>query len=125
MISVEHGLEMLGNIGWTGKMPETVKDDKGNDCFRGQDIISLIIPENIHLRFRSRSNDDVVVRDGNVEGTLDKRAIGAEDGRLLDAIVQTNGPEMGAKFLDEFTQLSIAACTASVSYTHLTLPTKA
>ena len=68
-----------------------------------------MLPDNIHLRF-SRSNDDVVVKNGSVEGTLDKRAIGAEDGRLLDAIVQTNGPEMGAKFLDEFTQLSIAAC---------------
>jgi len=47
-----------------------------------------------------------------VDGTLDKRAIGAEDGRLLDAIVQTNGPEQGARFLDEFTRLSIAACTS-------------
>tara|TARA_B100000575_G_scaffold99355_1_gene79276 strand:+ start:888 stop:4088 length:3201 start_codon:yes stop_codon:yes gene_type:complete len=112
LISVEHGLEMLGNIGWTGSLPDVVKDEKGRDSFRGQDIISLIIPDNIHLRFRSRSNDDVVVKNGSVEGTLDKRAIGAEDGRLLDAIVQTNGPEMGAKFLDEFTQLSIAACTA-------------
>ena len=112
LISVEHGLEMLGNIGWTGSLPEVVKDDNGKDSFRGQDIISLIIPDNIHLRFRSRSNDDVVVKNGSVEGTLDKRAIGAEDGRLLDAIVQTNGPEKGAKFLDEFTQLSIAACTA-------------
>ena len=74
--------------------------------------MSLIIPDNIHLRFRSRSNDMVMVRNGQVDGTLDKRAIGAEDGRLLDAIVQTNGPEEGARFLDEFTRLSIAACTS-------------
>ena len=47
-----------------------------------------------------------------LRGTLDKRAIGAEDGRLLDAIVQTNGPEKGAQFLNEFTRLSIAACTS-------------
>tara|TARA_B110000444_G_scaffold252438_1_gene281769 strand:- start:1436 stop:4633 length:3198 start_codon:yes stop_codon:yes gene_type:complete len=112
LIARHHGLEMLGNIGWTGELPEVVKDERGKDSFRGQDIISLIIPDNIHLRFRSRSNDDVIVKNGKVEGTLDKRAIGAEDGRLLDAIVQTNGPEKGAKFLDDFTQLSIAACTA-------------
>jgi DNA-directed RNA polymerase subunit A' len=92
--------------------PEVVKDANGADCFRGQDLISLIIPDNIHLRFRSRSNDWVIVKDGDVEGTLDKRAIGAEDGRLLDAIVQTNGPELGARFLDEFTRMSIAACTS-------------
>ena len=102
---------MLGNIGYTGALPELVKDANGEPAYRGQDIISLIIPDNIHLRFRSRSNDMVNVKDGQVEGTLDKRAIGAEDGRLLDAIVQTNGPEQGARFLDEFTRLSIAACT--------------
>ena len=112
LINRRHGLEMLGNIDYTGELPAIVKDESGKECFRGQDIISLIIPDNIHLRFRSRSNDDVVVKNGMVEGTLDKRAIGAEDGRLLDAIVQTNGPELGAKFLDDFTRLSIAACTS-------------
>ena len=112
LINRRHGLEMLGNIDYTGELPAIVKDENGKECFRGQDIISLIIPDNIHLRFRSRSNDDVVVKNGMVEGTLDKRVIGAEDGRLLDAIVQTNGPELGAKFLDDFTRLSIAACTS-------------
>ena len=112
LIRQAHGLEMLGNINFTGELPEVVKDANGNASYRGQDIISLIVPDNIHLRFRSRSNDMVVVKDGAVDGTLDKRAIGAEDGRLLDAIVQTNGPELGAKFLDEFTRLSIAACTS-------------
>ena len=112
LINRRHGLEMLGNIGFIGDLPEVVKNENGVECFRGQDIISLIVPDNIHLRFRSRSNDDVVVKNGKVEGTLDKRAIGAEDGRLLDAIVQTNGPEKGAKFLDDFTRLSIAACTS-------------
>ena len=112
LINRRHGLEMLGNIDYTGELPAIVKDENGKECFRGQDIISLIIPDNIHLRFRSRSNDDVVVKNGMVEGTLDKRAIGAEDGRLLDAIVQTNGHELGAKFLDDFTRLSIAACTS-------------
>jgi DNA-directed RNA polymerase beta' subunit len=112
LIRQAHGLEMLGNIGYTGKLPELVKDEHGNAAYRGQDIVSLIIPDNIHLRFRSRSNDMVMVKNGQVDGTLDKRAIGAEDGRLLDAIVQTNGAEQGARFLDEFTRLSIAACTS-------------
>ena len=102
MIRQAHGLEMLGNIGYTGKLPELVKDENGKPAYRGQDIISLIIPDNIHLRFRSRSNDMVMVKNGQVDGTLDKRAIGVEDGRLLDAIVQTNGSEQGARFLDGY-----------------------
>ena len=110
-ISKRNGLEMLGNIGYTGELPEVHTGPNG-EYFNGEDLISVIIPNNIHLRFRSRSNDDVVVKNGKVTGTLDKRAIGAEDGRLLDAIVQTNGPTEGAKFLDEFTRLSIGACTS-------------
>jgi DNA-directed RNA polymerase beta' subunit len=107
------GLEILGNIGFRGELPPLVKDANGKDCFKGPDMLGLIIPKNIHLRFKSRSNDLVTVRDGIIEGgTIDKRAIGAEDGRLLDAIVQTNGPEEGAKFLNNFTRLTIAACTS-------------
>jgi DNA-directed RNA polymerase beta' subunit len=111
MISKRNGLEMLGNIGWTGALPEVYTED-GKEWFKGEDLISVIIPKNIHLRFRSRSNDNVVVKNGHVTGTLDKRAIGAEDGRLLDAIVQTNGSTEGARFLDQFTRLTIAACTS-------------
>ncbi|MBT4065916.1 MAG: DNA-directed RNA polymerase subunit A' [Euryarchaeota archaeon] len=110
-ISKRNGLEILGNIGFTGELPKVHKGPSG-EYFKGEDLISVIIPNNIHLRFKSRSNDDVIVKNGQVSGTLDKRAIGAEDGRLLDAIVQTNGSTKGAKFLDEFTRLSIAACTS-------------
>ena len=110
-ISKRHGLEILGSIAYTGALPKTYTED-GKEYFNGDDLMSVVIPDNIHLRFRSRNNDDVVVKNGQVSGTLDKRAIGAEDGRLLDAIVQTNGPTEGAKFLDDFTRLTIAACTA-------------
>ena len=112
LVSKAHGLEMLGSIAYTGELPEIVKDENGNDAFRGEDIISLIVPDNINLHFMSRSRDEVHVKNGAVTGTLDKRAIGAEDGRLLDAIVQSNGSEKGAQFLNEFTRLSIAACTS-------------
>ncbi len=111
LIKKANGLEILGSISYTGKLPEIITEN-GKEFFRGTDLISVVIPDNIHLRFRSRSNDDVVVKNGKVSGTLDKRAIGAEDGRLLDAIVQTNGSTYGAKFLDDFTRLSIAACTS-------------
>ena len=112
LIAKSNALEILGYINWTGELPEVVTDESGNECVRGEDLISLIIPDEINLTFRSRSNDDVVVKDGIVSGTLDKRAIGAEDGRLLDAIIQRVGPTRGAKFLDDFTKLTIGACTS-------------
>ena len=112
LIPKRNALEMLGYIDYRGDLPETVENDAGEACFRGEDLMSLIIPDNIHMRFRSRSLDDVKVHNGQISGTLDKRAIGAEDGRLLDAIIQTNGPSRGAEFLDQFTRLTIGACTS-------------
>ena len=84
----------------------------GHPHYRGHDLVGLIVPENVHLNFKSRSTDLVHVESGAIDGTLDKRAIGAEDGRLLDAIVQRNGPRDGASFLDQFTQLTIGACSS-------------
>jgi hypothetical protein len=88
---------MLGNIGYTGELPK-VKTKTA--ILQREDLISVIIPDNIHLHFILEAVQmTVVVKNGKVSGTLDKRAIGAEDGRLLDAIVQTNGPTEGAQFL--------------------------
>ena len=36
MIRQAHGLEMLGNIGYTGALPELVKDANGEPAYRGQ-----------------------------------------------------------------------------------------
>jgi len=110
-IPKSNALEILGSIDWTGKLPKEVKRD-GVVGYVGEELLSLIVPDNMNLSFRSRSNTDVLVKEGMVSGVLDKRAIGAEDGRLLDAIVQTNGPTMGAEFLDRFTRLTIGACTS-------------
>ena len=111
MVPKHIALEMLGRIQWRGDMPEEVMID-GHPHYRGHDLVGLIVPENVHLNFKSRSTDLVHVESGAIDGTLDKRAIGAEDGRLLDAIVQRNGPRDGASFLDQFTQLTIGACSS-------------
>ena len=49
---------------------------------------------------------------GDVSGAIDKRGIGAEDGRLLDAVVQTHGTDTGAEFINKMTKMTIAICTA-------------
>ena len=77
---------MLGQVGWSGDLPAEVERD-GVIGYLGTDLMSLIVPDGFRLEYTSRSNDTVLVKDGHVTGTLDKRAIGAEDGRLLDAVV--------------------------------------
>ena len=70
------------------------------------------MPGDFALSYMSRSGDQVNVSQGQVTGTIDKRGIGAEDGRLLDAVVQTHGTEVGADFLNRMTKMTIAMCTS-------------
>ena len=111
-VSKAIALDVLGQIGWSGELPkESVVD--GVSGFYGIELFSLIIPGGFNLRYTSRSMDEVTIEGGQVlGGTLDKRAIGAEDGRLLDAVVQTHGTTEGAKFINQMTKLTIGICTA-------------
>jgi len=105
-------LDVLGQIGFSGELPkESIVD--GVLGYYGLELFSLIVPGGFNLRYTSRSMDEVTINDGQVlNGTLDKRAVGAEDGRLLDAVVQTHGTAVGAKFLNDMTKLTIGICTA-------------
>ena len=103
-------LEILGAIGWVGELPAEVESN-GMTGYRGTDVLGLIVPTGFKLNYTSRSGDEVMVTDGIVSGTIDKRGIGAEDGRLLDAVVQTHGSDAGAEFLNRMTKMTIAVST--------------
>lgn len=104
-------MEVLGAVGWDGELPESIERD-GVTGYLGTDILSLIVPTGFNLDYTSRSGDNVIVKDGKVTGTIDKRGIGAEDGRLLDAVVQTHGSDVGAEFINRMTNMTIAICTS-------------
>ena len=109
----ELAMEVLGSVGWDGEMPEEVTTKDGMVGYRGADLLSLIVPAGFKLNYTSRSGDEVnVTSTGIVSGTIDKRGIGAEDGRLLDAVVQTHGTNRGAEFLNRMTKMTIAICTS-------------
>jgi DNA-directed RNA polymerase subunit A' len=106
-------LEVLSKIEWTGELPKEVKDENGDVGYAGRELLNLILPDGINLSYKSRSNDQVEVVDGKImSGTIDKTGIGAEDGKLLDAVLQNHGSARGAQFLNELTQLTIGICTA-------------
>ena len=106
-------MEVLGSVGWDGDMPEEINTKDGIVGYRGSDLLSLIVPAGFKLNYTSRSGDEVnVTSNGLVSGTIDKRGIGAEDGRLLDAVVQTHGTDRGAEFLNRMTKMTIAICTS-------------
>ena len=107
-------MELLGSVAWDGELPTEVTSKDGVVGYLGSDLLSLIVPAGFKLEYTSRSGDQVkVTSGGSVSGTIDKRGIGAEDGRLLDAVVQTHGTNSGAEFLNRMTKMTIAICTSS------------
>ena len=104
-------LDILGSVAWDGNLPDEVKKN-GEIGYRGNEIFSLLVGEGFSLNFKNRAGETVNVSKGDVTGSIDKRGIGAEDGRLLDAVVQTHGTDVGAEFINKMTKMTIAICTA-------------
>ncbi|MEC8874080.1 MAG: DNA-directed RNA polymerase subunit A', partial [Candidatus Thermoplasmatota archaeon] len=104
-------MDVLGSVGWDGDLPDEVVKD-GQTGFHGNEIFSLLVTGGFNLSFKNRAGEDVTVTGGDVSGSIDKRGIGAEDGRLLDAVVQTHGTDIGADFINKMTKMTIAICTA-------------
>ena len=104
-------MDVLSSVGWDGSLPEEVEEN-GHIGYRGNEIFSLLVSEGFNLNFKNRAGEVVAVSKGDVVGTIDKRGIGAEDGRLLDAVVQTHGNDVGADFINKMTKMTIAMCTA-------------
>jgi len=104
-------MDVLSSVGWSGELPEAVEQD-GVIGYNGNDVFSLLVKEGFSLNFKNRAGEIVNVSKGDVLGAIDKRGIGAEDGRLLDAVVQTHGTDLGAEFINKMTKMTIAICTA-------------
>lgn len=104
-------MDVLGAVGWDGILPEEVEEN-GQIGYRGNEIFSLLVSGGFNLNFKNRAGEVVNVSKGDVLGAIDKRGIGAEDGRLLDAVVQTHGTDIGADFINKMTKMTIAMCTA-------------
>ena len=104
-------MDVLSSIGWEGELPELVERN-GKKGYLGNEIFSLLVSGGFSLNFKNRAGEEVHVSNGDVSGSIDKRGIGAEDGRLLDAVVQTHGNDTGAEFINKMTKMTIAICTA-------------
>ena len=94
----------------------------GKEKITGKEILSLLLPKNLNLKFKARScihceeckNENcehdafVNIQNGKlVSGVIDDRAIGAFSGLLLQTIFSEYGPEAAAVFLDSVTKLSL------------------
>jgi DNA-directed RNA polymerase subunit A' len=95
----------------------------------GKEIFSLFLPKDFSIEHKSKTGDMVVIKNGKlISGTIDKAAVGAEDGIVLDKIEKEYGPEVAKKFLFNITRLALEYLTGigfSIGISDQDLPEKA
>jgi len=114
-------LKILGGV----DLPEPEGfDDDERPYWTGKQIFSQILPEGLNLTYRASfcmscdvckkeecENDAyVTIIDGElVRGTIDAASIGAFKGKVTDRVIKEYGSSVGAKFMDNMTQVAIRA----------------
>ncbi len=80
--------------------------DKEN--LTGKEVFSLFLPKDLSMEFKSNLGDLVIIEHGKlVKGVIDKVAMGAESGKLLDKIEMLYGGEFAKKFIFNVTRLAL------------------
>ena len=78
------------------------------DVLTGKEIFSLFLPKDFSAEHKAKSGDLVVIKNGKlVEGTIDKAAVGAESGKVLDKVEKEYGAYAAKRFLFNITRLSV------------------
>jgi DNA-directed RNA polymerase subunit A' len=105
-------------------MPTPGKVENGTEYWSNKQVFSQILPESLNMVFKASScqncdtckkelcERDAYVRifDGKLEaGTIDKKAIGAFDGQIVNRVIRQQGMRRAADFIDDLTKLSIRA----------------
>jgi DNA-directed RNA polymerase subunit A' len=105
-------------------MPPVGKEEDGVQYWSNKQIFSMILPDQLNMVFHASScqncdtckkemcERDAYVRiiDGILEaGTIDKKAIGAFDGLIVNRIIRHYSMRRAADFIDDLTKLSIRA----------------
>ena len=103
-------------------MPPAGKTENGVDYWSNKQVFSQILPDALNMVFKASScqNCDeckkegcerdayVRINNGNLEsGTIDKKAIGAFEGQIVNRIIRLYGMKRAAEFIDQVTKLSI------------------
>ncbi|MFA7695019.1 MAG: DNA-directed RNA polymerase subunit A', partial [Methanoregula sp.] len=103
-------------------MPQAGKTENGVEYWSNKQVFSQVLPESLNMVFKASScqncdvckkelcERDAYVRifDGKLEmGTIDKKAIGAFDGQIVNRIIRQQGMKRATEFIDQVTKLSI------------------
>ncbi len=117
--------QMLKYAGLDTSLPRPAKTEDGVKYWSGKQIFSKTLPDDLNIEFKANicsecevcKKEDceedayVVIRDGQlVAGVIDAAAVGAYfEGKLLDRITRSYGPQRAREFLDSVTRLAVYA----------------
>ncbi|EJG07921.1 DNA-directed RNA polymerase subunit A' [Methanofollis liminatans DSM 4140] len=105
-------------------LPEPGKVENGVAYWSNKQVFSAILPPGINMIFKASSckhcdtckkelcdqDTYVKMRDGElITGTIDKKAIGAFDGEIVNRIIRQYSQKRAAQFINDVTRLSIRA----------------
>ncbi len=87
---------------------DTEMEIPNKETLTGKEVFSLFLPKTFMIEHRSKSGDMVVIKNGKlIEGTIDKAAVGAESGKVLDKMEKEYGAHVVRRFLFNITRLAI------------------
>jgi DNA-directed RNA polymerase subunit A' len=99
----EDAIQLLYNIGLNNF--DNLKKSK---IVSGKDIFSAILPSNFDFVGSTKTNEDVIIKNGKlIQGFIDKSTIGEENGTLLRAIYKEYGENIGLDLLGKIFKLGI------------------
>ncbi|MFY9800833.1 MAG: DNA-directed RNA polymerase subunit A', partial [Methanoregula sp.] len=106
------------------RMPPPGKEEGGVQYWSNKQVFSAILPDQLNMVFHASScqncdtcKKEMCERDAYVRiingileaGTIDKKAIGAFDGQIVNRIIRHYSMRRAADFIDDMTKLSIRA----------------
>ncbi len=114
MLSKEDVFKLLADIGIVAKLPN-------KKTFTGKELFSYLLPNDLNIEFKARTfscekcykgecehEGYVIIKKGELlQGVIDSKAAGREQGRLTDVIEKEYGIEIAHKFIDRVASLGI------------------
>ena len=102
-LTKEEAIDILYNIGVTDY--SKLKNKKE---VTGKDVFSTILPNDFDFISRTRSGDQVIIKNGRLqEGFIDKITIGEENGTLIRSLYAQYGDETGLDLLNKVFRLGV------------------
>ena len=96
----------------------------------GKEIFSMLLPDDLNFKGSSRSGEEVIIKNGNLEkGVIDKNNIGEEAGLLLRQLHRDYGQDKATEIIEKMFRMGIAVLlktgfTTGISDTDLPLESR-